>query len=182
MANDTKARLKEAVRQARAPSLVHTGIQRIWEELRESHRLAAERDKELPQFPYWIMREVPHKNLEQIIDRIYGKDDNAYFKQHPVILTVYGKKKEDAWQFYLFFGNLHQKLVKRMKDVAEYLKRHPRGENASFDTMYRKVKKIRDKGSKKRMPGEPINKLGFYPWHFESYRVFATYPHFLCLV
>jgi hypothetical protein len=171
--HETNNQLEEAIRRAQALSIAHTDIKKIWKDLQESHQVAARRNNELLEFPYWVMREVPHRNIERIIDGIY--DSDHYLTLYPIIMHAYEKKQEDAWVFYLFFGNIHQALAKAMVKVAQYLYLHKPTKIDSFDGLYRKVKQIRDRRIKKGTPRPGKNILGFLPQDFHSYRVFVEY-------
>jgi hypothetical protein len=165
--HETNNQLEEAIRRAQALSIAHTDIKKIWKDLQESHQVAARRNNELLEFPYWVMREVPHRNIERIIDGIY--DSDHYLTLYPIIMHAYEKKQEDAWVFYLFFGNIHQALAKAMVKVAQYLYLHKPTKIDSFDGLYRKVKQIRDRRIKKGTPRPGKNILGFLPQDFHSY-------------
>jgi hypothetical protein len=112
-------------------------IKTLWHDLCQFYHFKVRNGHMLKEFPYWILDEVPHELIPQMLELEYGvKGAKAIVFYGPRLEEHY---KVPLWQFVLFFGSLTQPKVAALNKIPK----NRRGLN--FDSLYRELKHIRSK-------------------------------------
>jgi hypothetical protein len=110
-------------------------IKQVWDELCQEYREAFRIHSTLETFPYWILHNIPHAAIQQMINVVYDKGARKIEVYAPTLLKRFGVPQ---WQFVLFFGRLPQTKIRLLSLIAKR-------QDITFDSLYGELREVRSR-------------------------------------
>lgn len=117
-------------------------IKQVWDELCQEYLDAFRSQSTHETFPCWILGNIPHAAIQQMIDVVYDKGARKIEPYAPNLLKRFGVPQ---WQFVLFFGRLPQTKVRLLTRIAKR-------QDITFDRLYAELRSRYE-----RLPNGPFD-------------------------